>query len=95
MCDLFDSSLDLEERQIAEGREQGLREGTAAGVKEGLRLGHTRGFVVGYEVGLYQGCVDVWRRREAVVLPPRAEAAVAALEQALATLRVHDPQVET
>lgn len=98
MGDIFDSCLNLESQHIDEGHQTGIEEGKAAGLREGRSLGDTKGYEIGYEVGMYEGCVEGWRAQQAVdpcALSPRADAAVAALEQLLVCLPLRDPKDES
>ncbi|CAN6453406.1 unnamed protein product [Victoria cruziana] len=59
--DIFESSLNLEERHLQEGYDEGYDDGLASGREEGREVGLKVGFEVGEELGFYKGCVEVWK----------------------------------
>lgn len=93
----LDDALNLEERHIREGFEDGQRAGRAEGDAEGRELGLRTGFELGFELGTCQGAARAWRALQAADpsrLSARADKAVAALEALLEELPLDDPKDE-
>ncbi|KAM7275803.1 hypothetical protein ACFE04_017669 [Oxalis oulophora] len=60
-CDIFDSTLNLEETHHTQGYNQDYSHGISTDNQEFIDLGlSNKGFVEGEELGFYKGCVDVW-----------------------------------
>ena len=69
--------------------------GHVAGRQEGKALGIQKGFEIGHELGYISGSVAVWRRlHPPLLIPPRAEKAITALEQLLKEFPYHNPRDE-
>lgn len=89
MDDLFEELHGLEDAEIERGKEAGYNDGLAMGLLEGRELGAQKGYEIGVEAGFYQGCCQTWRELKAMdpdAIPEKAEKALSALEEALATL---------
>ncbi|KAK3286209.1 hypothetical protein CYMTET_6221 [Cymbomonas tetramitiformis] len=93
--DIFDSSLDLEEKHLDHGWDQGLRDGEALGLKEGWTLGLGKGFEIGAETGFYAGCVAVWAhfaQKDPSIFSERALKGIAALRRLISGFKEMDTE---